>query len=155
MSRSDHSKSPRVWTERVRGVRYTVVNAHHRGPTAREAIREQLAEMLGLDTPAVIRLSSRVPESYDGLQTVGTYTIQSRGYTKPIGRVAPKRRITVRPGVLDDGLFQVDMDARPKVQHVIPTKRRVYDDSVRDCWRKQTSRQSRSLVDGPLGKEAR
>jgi hypothetical protein len=146
MSRTDHqSNKPRTWTERVRGVRYTVVKTYHRGPSAREAIAEQLAEMLGLDTPAVIRLSSRVPESYDGLQAdVSTYTIQTRGYAIPEPpRLVNGRRWSVRDGV------QPEMNARPKVQHVIP-KRRPVGGNVFDLWREQTSRSSRSLADGPL-----
>jgi hypothetical protein len=143
MSRTDHhSNKPRTWTERVRGVRYTVVKQYHRGPSARDAIREQLAEMLLLDVPAVIRMSVKPVEQYDGLQSVGTYTIQTRGYATPEPpRLVNGRRWSVRDGV------QPEMDARPKVQHVIPT-RRVYDDSVRDCWREQTSRRSSfSIVD--------
>lgn len=81
MSKSDHSKR-RIdryndeWSDRV-------TRRHHAAMPKREAIAEQLADMLVNGQrllPGVIRVSGTRPASYDGIAPTSSYTVQTTGF---------------------------------------------------------------------------
>lgn len=96
----------------------------------REAIAEQLADMHGGSRFLSADKRFTLPSQYEGLQSGGTYTIQSRGYAVPVHTV--QRETNTRPNA----------PQRVRIEHVYTPGR-----EVADCWREQM--RGYSITDGP------